>query len=210
MIKLMIADDHVMLRDGLRDKFCDEEGIEVTGEAGTGEELLRKLQPLQPNVIILDLKLPDTNGVTLIRQVKDALPACKVVVLTMYDHTRYATHAMESGADAFVVKGAPFEELLEAVRAVADNRTYISTTMAVRIGKLLKGRKKKGSLEALSEREFQVMILLGSGMSVKEIAYQLNLSEKSITTYRARVMEKLELSSRADLIRYVLEAGLIE
>jgi len=151
MIKLMIADDHAMLRDGLRDKFRDEEGIEVTGEAGTGEELLRKLQPLQPNVIILDLKLPDTNGVTLIRQVKDALPACKVVVLTMYDHTRYATHAMESGADAFVVKGAPFEELLEAVRAVADNRTYISTTMAVRIGKLLKGRKKKGSLEALSE-----------------------------------------------------------
>lgn len=210
MIRLMIADDHAMLRDGLRDKFSDEESIEVVGEAGTGEDVLKKLSSVNPSVIILDLKLPDTNGVTLIPQIKTALPECKVVVLTMYDHTRYATHAMESGADAFVVKGAPFEELLKAVRAVSENETYVCSTIATRMAKLLKGRKKKGSLECLSEREFQVMILLGSGMSVKEIAYQLNLSEKSITTYRARVMEKLELSSKADLIRFVLEQGLIE
>jgi DNA-binding NarL/FixJ family response regulator len=210
MIQLMLADDHAMLREGLRSKFTSSSDIEVVGEAASAKELMAKITSLKPSVLILDMKLPDANGVTLIRQIKTSLPNCKIVVLTMYDHVRYAVHALESGADGFVVKGAPFEELLQAVRTVTNNNTYVSTAMATKLVGHLKRGKRKGSLESLSQREFEVLILLGNGLSVKEIAYQLGVSEKSVTTYRARVMEKLQMANKTDLIRYAIEAGLIE
>lgn len=211
MIKLMLADDHAMLREGLRSKFAGNSDVEVVGEAASGKELLAKIPTVKPAVIILDMKLPDANGVTLIRQIKNNLPNCRIVVLTMYDHVRYAVHALESGADGFVVKGAPFEELLQAVRTVSSGNTFVSSTMASKLaGHLKRGGKRKGSLESLSQREFEVLILLGNGLSVKEIAYQLGVSEKSVTTYRARVMEKLQMANKTDLIRYAIESGLIE
>jgi two-component system invasion response regulator UvrY len=210
MIKLMLADDHAMLREGLRSKFAGSPDIEVVGEAASAKELMARIATLKPAVVILDMKLPDANGVTLIRQIKSSLPNCKIVVLTMYDHVRYAVHALESGADGFVVKGAPFEELLQAIHTVANNSTYVSSTMATKLVGHLKRGKRKGSLESLSQREFEVLILLGNGLSVKEIAYQLGVSEKSVTTYRARVMEKLQMANKTDLIRYAIESGLIE
>ncbi len=211
MIKLMLADDHAMLREGLRSKFAGHPDMEVVGEAASAKELLTKIATLKPTVMILDMKLPDANGVTLIRQINNALPSCKIVVLTMYDHVRYAVHALESGADGFVVKGAPFEELLQAIRTVAGGNTFVSSAMATKLaGHLKRDGKRKGSLESLSQREFEVLILLGNGLSVKEIAYQLGVSEKSVTTYRARVMEKLQMANKTDLIRYAIESGLIE
>ena len=210
MIKLMLVDDHVMLREGLRSKIEGSPDVQIVGEASNGKELMDKLGALKPNVIILDMKLPDANGVTLIRQIKSELPNCKIVVLTMYDHVRYAVHALESGADGFVVKGAPYEELMQAVRTVSSNNTYVSSAMASKLAGHLKRGKRKGSLESLSQREFEVLILLGNGLSVKEIAYQLGVSEKSVTTYRARVMEKLQMANKTDLIRYAIESGLIE
>jgi len=211
MIKLMLADDHAMLREGLRSKIAGNPDIDVVGEAASAKELLAKIATLKPTVMILDMKLPDANGVTLIRQIKNALPNCKIVVLTMYDHVRYAVHALESGADGFVVKGAPFEELLQAIRTVAGGGTFVSSAMANKLaGHLKHDGKRKGSLESLSQREFEVLILLGNGLCVKEIAYQLGVSEKSVTTYRARVMEKLQMANKTDLIRYAIETGLIE
>jgi DNA-binding NarL/FixJ family response regulator len=210
MIRLMLADDHAMLREGLRSKLANSPDIEIVGEAGCAKELTASIASLKPSVIILDLKLPDANGVTLIRQIKSALPHCKIVVLTMYDHVRYAVHALESGADGFVVKGAPFEELLQAIHAVMSGNTFVSSSMASKLAGHLKRGKRKGSLESLSQREFEVLILLGNGLSVKEIAYQLGVSEKSVTTYRARVMDKLQMANKTDLIRYAIESGLIE
>ena len=210
MIKLMLVDDHVMLREGLRSKFESCQDIQIVGEASSAGELLEKLPTVKPTAIILDMKLPDANGVTLIRQIKAVVPSCKIIVLTMYDHVRYAVHALESGADGFVVKGAPYEELMQAVRTVSSNNTYVSSAMASKLAGHLKRGKRKGSLESLSQREFEVLILLGNGLSVKEIAYQLGVSEKSVTTYRARVMEKLQMANKTDLIRYAIESGLIE
>jgi DNA-binding NarL/FixJ family response regulator len=210
MIRLMLADDHAMLREGLRSKFKSCEDVEVAGEAGTAAELMSRLDAAKPTVIILDMKLPDANGITLVRDIKASQPQCKVLVLTMYDHPRYAAHALESGADGFVVKGAPFEELLQAVRVVAGGRTYTSPSMAAKLVGHLKRGKRKGSLESLSQPEFEVLILLSSGLAVKEISCQLGVSEKSVTTYRARVMEKLQLGNRTDLIRFAIEAGLID
>ena len=210
MIRLMLADDHAMLREGLRSKFEGCADVQVVGEAGCAAELKAKLPAAKPNVIILDMKLPDANGITLVRDIKTSVPECKVIILTMYDHARYAVHALESGADGFVVKGSPFEELLQAVLAVTAGETYTSPSMSAKLVGHLKRGKRKGSLESLSQREFEVLILLSNGLAVKEIAFQLAVSEKSVTTYRARVMEKLQLSNKADLIRFAIEAGLIE
>lgn len=210
MITLMLADDHAMLREGLRSKFASSPDIEVVGEAASAKELMTEITTLKPSVMILDIKLPDANGMTLIRQIKTALPKCRIIVLTMYDHVRYAVHALESGADGFVVKGAPFEELLQAIHTVSSGNTFVSSTMAAKLAGHLKRGKRKGSLESLSQREFEVLILLGNGLAVKEIALQLGISEKSVTTYRARVMEKLQMANKTDLIRYAIESGLIE
>jgi DNA-binding NarL/FixJ family response regulator len=129
----------------------------------------------------------------------------------MYDHVRYALHALESGADGFVVKGSPFQELVQAVRDVHRGQTYISTSMAPKLADRLRKKDKKDvSLDALSQREFEVFTLLSSGLSVKEAASQIGISEKTVTTYRARLMEKMNLSNKADLIRVALESGLLE
>ena len=210
MIKLMLVDDHAMLREGLRSKFEKCPDIQIVAEAGSAHELMTKLPEARPTVILLDMKLPDANGITLIRQIKEAHPQRRIVVLPMYDHARYAEHALESGADGFVVKGSAFEELLQATRSVAEGKPFVSAGMAAKLGGRLKKGKRTGQLESLSQREFEVLVLLGTGLSVKEIAGQLGVSEKSVTTYRARVMEKLQLNTKSDLIRYTIEAGLVE
>lgn len=209
MIRVMLVDDHAMLREGLRSKLEAIEGIEVVGEAGTAQELMTRLPEARPNVVILDIKLPDASGVDLIPQIKQACAHCKIIILTMYSHSRYAMHALESGADGFLVKGAPFEELLQGVRKVAGNERFVSSAMAAELAGRL-ARPRKGTLESLSQREFQVLVEMGNGYSVKEIAYHLGVSEKSVTTYRTRVMEKLKLANKADLIRFAIENGLAE
>jgi DNA-binding NarL/FixJ family response regulator len=210
MIRLMLADDHAMLREGLRSKFDVFSDIKVTGEAGSAKELLEQLKKTPSDVVILDIKLPDANGIFVMQQIKTEHPSCKVIILTMYDHVRYALNALSSGADGFVVKGAPFEELLQAVRDVAANKTFVSSDMASKLLSRVKRDQPKLPLDTLSQREFEVLTLLSSGLSIKEAAAQLNVSEKSIGTYRMRIMEKLDLSNKADLIRFALESGLLE
>ncbi|OGV42577.1 MAG: hypothetical protein A2X46_04750 [Lentisphaerae bacterium GWF2_57_35] len=211
MIRLMLADDHAMLREGLRSKFDLCTDIRVTGEAGNARELLAHLKRSPSDVVILDIKLPDANGIRVMQQIKANTPSCKVIILTMYDHVRYAINALGSGADGFVVKGAPFEELLQAVRDVANNKTYVSSDMASKLlSRIKRDQPPQLPLDSLSQREFEVLTLLSSGLTIKEAATQLNIGEKSITTYRARVMEKLNLSNKADLIRFALESGLME
>jgi DNA-binding NarL/FixJ family response regulator len=210
MIKLMLVDDHAMMLEGLHSIFADCDDIEIIGEAGSAAELHEILEKTTPDVLTLDVKLPDANGISLMRELKESYPGCRVIVLTMYDHVRYALHALESGAAGFVLKGAPFEELLEAVRTVHRGKTYVSSEMAPKIAKQVRNTINKSTLDSLSQREFEVLTLLTSGLSVKETGTQMNISEKTVTTYRARLMEKLNLKSRAEMVRVALEAGLIE
>ena len=123
MIDLLLVDDHAMLREGLRSKFADCDDVNIIGEAGDGKQLLALLKTAKPDVIIMDIKMPDTSGISLMQHVANIVPNCRVVILTMYDHVRYALHALESGAHGFVVKGSPFDELLQAVRDVHENKT---------------------------------------------------------------------------------------
>jgi DNA-binding NarL/FixJ family response regulator len=209
MIKLMLVDDHAMLREGLRSKFEQCNDIDVVGEAEDGETLLEMLSSLKPDVIILDIKLPDANGISLIKQVKEVHPYCKVITLTMFDHVRYALHALECGADGFIVKGSPFEELLQAVRDVRRNKTYVSASMAPKLIDRVKRGKHAISLDNLSAREFEALVVLSSGLSLKQAAERMGVSEKTVSTYRARFMEKLRLANNTDLIRFALESGLL-
>lgn len=210
MIRLLLADDHVMLREGLRSQLKQIADLHIVGEAGTPAEVMGQLPLLKPDVLILDLNFPEANGITLLGQICGGWPACRVVVLTMYNHVRYAQHAMESGARGFVVKGAPFEELLEAIRAVHRGETYICRTMRGRLTAQKRRGRRPDALGSLSQREFEVLVLVGNGLAMKEIAAQLGVSEKSVTTYRARVQQKLQMKNNAELIRFALENGLVE
>jgi len=160
-------------------------------------------------VLVLDVKLPDGNSISHIPTIKEKYPELKIIVLTMYDHSRYAEHALENQADAFVLKGEPFEELLHAIDAIKKGETYISAQMAP---KMEKEKSKPGgfNLDRLSKREFEALGHLSQGLSLREIAAIMGISEKSVSTYRARLMEKLKLTSNADLIRLAMEAGIAD
>ena len=210
MIRIILADDHAMLRQGLRTIFDACEDIRVIGEAGRAADLFTLLKSAPADVVILDIKFPDANGLQVMEQIKKKHPGCKVIMLTMCDHVRYASQALKNGAHGFVVKGAPFAELLRAVRDVAAGKTFVSSDMAAKLREQNNRKKTATPVDALSRREFEVLTLLSGGMAAKEAAAQLGVSEKSITTYRARVMQKLNLSNKTDLIRFALESGLLE
>ena len=210
MVKVILVDDHTMFREGLRRSFAECDDIQVVSEAGTAEELMKSLPRYKPNVIILDIKLPDIDGPALIQNIKAASPASKVVILTMYNHPRYVLHAFQNGADGFVLKGSPFADLLQAVKTVCRGKAYICPEVAPELVGQLKQPRKGSSLDNLSPREFEVFTLLGNGLSLKEIGARLGIGEKTVGTYRARIMTKLHLSSRTDLFRIALESGVIE
>lgn len=210
-LNIILADDHAMLREGLRRQFEDCRDMKVVHEVGTAADLIMALRTTSQGIIILDVKLPDANGFMLTRKIKSFAPKMRIVVLTMYNHVRYAISALESGADAFVVKGAPFEELLRAVRSVRDGRTYVCSEIAPDlIGRFKKRTKRQDSLDTLSQREFEVLTMLSGGLTLKQMGKRMGISEKTVSTYRTRLMEKLNLESNTDLVRFALEAGLIE
>jgi two-component system, NarL family, invasion response regulator UvrY len=210
MTTLVLVDDHTMLREGLREKFSACREISVVGEAGTAEALMKLLATSTPHVIILDIKLPDTSGFDIIKQIKRVAPRCKVVVLTMYNQPHYALHALECGADAFVVKGAPFDELRQAITAVVHDKTYVCNDLSGELLGRLRHPHKGATLDALSRREFEVLTLLGAGLSLKEAGRRMGIKEKTVSTYRARLMEKLNLTTTVDLVRLALETGVVD
>lgn len=209
MINIMLVDDHAILRQGLKRSFEDSDDIKVVGEAGSGAEMLKSLPKCRPQVVLLDINLPDANGPSLIQQIKKTVPGCKVVVLTMYGHVRYALDALAGGADGFVLKGSSYNELLGAVRAVARGKAYICTELAPELIGRINSPEKSG-LASLSAREFEVLALIGRGMSLKEAGAQMGISEKTVGTYQTRLMEKLNLANRTDLVRLALQAGIIQ
>ncbi len=209
MIQLMLVDDHAMLLEGLARQFSDRKDIKVVGRASSGQQALQRATELEPDVMTLDVSLPDINGINLVTHLKERLPKLRILVLTMYDHERYAASALEAGADGFLAKGAPFEELERAVREVAAGRRYLSGALSEKLKARWAG-SGRGPLSRLSEREFAVLTALSRGKSLKEVADELGISDKTVSTYRARLMKKLDLKSGSDLVRFALEHGLLK
>ncbi len=212
-IRILIADDHPVLRRGLKALIEEEPDMEVVGEAGNGLEAVQLAERLRPDVVIMDISMPELDGLEATRRIRERSPSTYILILTVHAHERYLFPVLKAGASGYVRKTAADEELIEAIRVVArgDVFLYPSATRMLLDDYLAQVRAgyEKDSYETLSDREREILRLLAEGYTNTEIAQKLNLSVKTVETYRARIMEKLHLRTRAELVRYALRKGLI-
>lgn len=211
MITILLADDHALVREGLRRLLQDYADLEVVGEASDGQETLRLARQLQPDVILLDLSMPGMDGIEATKRILEEGLKSKVLILSMHANEEYAVRVLQAGARGFVGKGAPSREVTEAIRKVASGGCYLPLALAEALPKRYVRKGTEDSpLEVLSDRELQVLKRLAEGQTGREIAQELHLSPKTVDTYRARLLTKLELSTTADLIRFALRYGVIQ
>jgi two-component system, NarL family, invasion response regulator UvrY len=210
MISVMIVDDHAMFREGVKRVFSDSEDIRVTHEAMGVSDFRTSLEAGLCDVVLLDLKLGDGNGLDLIQVAKKIHSEIQVVVLSALDHVRYVMLAMQEGADGYVVKGTDFSELAHAIRTVSKGEKFICSAVSPQLLDSLISRSQGAGIDGLSEQEFRVLVLSSAGLSLKEIGEDLSISEKTVSTYRSRMMGKLKLRSMADLVRYAMRHGLVD
>jgi two-component system invasion response regulator UvrY len=210
LIRLAIADDHPIVREGLRRIASAGVGISVTGDASTAAELFRLLGQAAVDVVLLDVSMPGSTFVETLKELREKHPSVKVLVLSVHPEDQWAMRALRAGAAGYLTKDHSPEQLVEAIRRVARGGKYVSEMLAEKLAGLVDDGRTRAPHERLSDREFEVLRSLGSGMAVKDVAEQLNLSAKTISTYRARLLEKMGLKSRADLVRYVVEHELLK
>ncbi len=210
MIRLAIADDHPVVREGLRRIATDGAGIVVIGEASTAAELMLLLAAVPVDVLLLDVSMPGSNFVETLGTLRERHPSVKVLVLSVHPEDQWALRSLRAGAAGYLTKDHSPEQLVEAVRRVARGGRYVSATLAERLATSIDNGPGRAPHERLSDREFEVFRGLGSGLSVKEVAESLGLSAKTVSTYRARLLEKMGLGTNADLVRYVVENGLMK
>jgi two-component system, NarL family, invasion response regulator UvrY len=208
MIRLLIADDHPVVREGLRRIVQDAPGLEVAGEVSSGQELLERLPRVPADIVLLDVSMPGLGFLEVLQRLRSQHPTVAVLVLSVHPEDQYAVRALRAGASGYLTKDHSPEELTEAIRRVYRGHKYVSPQLAERLATDLAAG---GDIrhEMLSDREYEVLCLLGSGCTVKEIARLLQLSPKTVSTYRTRVLEKMHASSNADLVRYAALHGLI-
>jgi len=210
MIRVLVADDHPVVRVGLREVLTQQRDIAVLGEAGTGAEVLKLVAQKAWDVIVLDVTLPDRSGLDVLKEIKRERPKLPILILSAYPEEEYAVRALRAGAAGYVTKKASPEELVRAVRRLAQGLRYMSPAAAEELIGALGNGLDQAPHERLSDREYQVLCLLGSGKSVGQIAQELERSVKTISTYRARILEKMEMQSNAQLVHYVLQRRLAE
>jgi DNA-binding NarL/FixJ family response regulator len=215
MVKLRVylADDHAVVRAGLKALINAEPEMEVSGEASDGRTACEQAQESQPDVVVMDVSMPEMNGAQATARLKQASPHVKVLALTVHEDKGYLRLLLEAGASGYVLKRAAAEELIHAIRTVAAGGVYLDPVLAGKVvGSFVRNPAGKGvSADGdLSEREAEVVRLIAAGHSNKEIARRLSLSVKTVETYKARSMEKLGLDSRADLVRYALQRGWLQ
>jgi two-component system invasion response regulator UvrY len=210
MIRVLVVDDHTLVRAGLCRLLDSEEGIEVVGETGSGREAVELCQKLKPDVVLLDYNLPDMDGLETTSRIIPLKTGARILILTMYANEEYAIRVIRAGASGFVVKGASPEELLSAVRKVARKGSYITPSiMDKMVGRM--GQPDGETPESgLSDREMQVLIRLARGSTTREVAEELCLSISTVETYRSRILEKLNLRNNSDLTRFAIRRGLID
>lgn len=211
-IRVLIVDDHAVLRAGLRMLMGAQPDLEVVGEAADGEEAVRKIAEMQPDVAIVDITMPGEGGIKTIERIRKESPKTRVLVLTMHEVPAYLRSALAAGASGYVVKSAADYELLSAIRAVHRGRTVLDAALAATLAQGALGKRATSgqaeSASVLSVREREVLELVAQGYTNQQIADRLGLSVKTVETYRARLVDKLGLRSRADLVRYALDSGL--
>ncbi len=209
MTRIVIADDHAVVRKGLRQIITEDQNLTVVGEAASGDELLTVVRSNDVDVVILDLSLGVRSGLDLLKHIKSEFPRLPVIILSMHPEELFAVRALRAGASGYVEKNSAPEELLTAIRRAARGGTYVSTRIGEQMATdLFRGGAAVLPHERLSDRELEVFRLLGSGMSVTSIAHLLNLSVKTVSTHRTRILAKTGLRDNAEIVDYVSSHGL--
>ena len=210
MIKVLIADDHALVREGLKQVIGQHSDIEVTGEAKNGQEALEKVWKEDFEVVLLDISMPGRSGMDILKEIKSAKPDLYVLMLSMHPEEQYAVRALKAGASGYLTKESAPDELIDAIRLVSMGLKYVTLSLVEKLATDLGVDHDKPLHEQLSDREFQVMQMIAGGHTIKEIAEDLSLSVKTISTYKTRVLEKMNMKSNSDLTRYVMENNLTD
>ncbi|HJV10835.1 MAG TPA: response regulator transcription factor [Burkholderiales bacterium] len=208
-IRVLIADDHAVVAEGLRHLIEVERDIEVVACVGDGRAAVQQARELQPDVIIMDLSMPELNGADATRAILERDPRCRVIVLSMYAQREYVRRALKAGAAGYVVKRSAAKEVVEAIRAVHAGQRYLSPRVADVVLDDYSNEKQDDPLARLSAREREVLQLLAEGRTGAQIAERLSLSQKTVETYRARLVEKLGIRDLAGLVRFAIQKGLV-
>jgi two-component system, NarL family, response regulator NreC len=208
--RVLIVDDHAVVRSGLKLVLDADEQIEPVGEAGSARDAIFEARSLKPDVILLDVVMADQSGLEIIPQLLHENPETKVLVLSMQDDPRYVREAFDAGASGYVLKEAADSEVVAAVREVAGGGRYVDPELGARLVAAESAERRRAEEDPLSEREGEVLRLLALGHTNQEIAKQLYISVRTAETHRAHIMQKLRLSSRAELVRYALDRGLLD
>ncbi|MDF2725138.1 MAG: nreC1 [Paenibacillus sp.] len=215
MVRVLVVDDHAVVRSGLMSLLDGKQSLEVVGEAADGDEAIRKALELRPDVVLMDLSMPlGKDGLTATRELRKALPAAAVLILTMHDDEEYLFQAIQAGASGYILKSAPHEQLLTAIRVVASGDAYLYPTATKRLMseymEKLKSGEGAGAYESLSEREKEILAWTAKGYSNKEIAENLVISVKTVESHKSNLMEKLGLKTRPELVKVALKKGLLQ
>lgn len=210
MINVLIADDHPIVRQGLRQILSETSDMAVAGEAVSGQETLTQVRAGGWDVLVLDITMPDRSGFDILKDLKYEQPDLPVLILSIHAEEQFAVRVLKAGAAGYLTKENAPDELIKAIRKVVSGGKYISRTLAETLAVGLDADSDRPPHETLSDREFQVMQLMASGQTLADIAETLSLSPKTVSTYRTRLLEKMDLRTNADIIRYAVENGLIE
>ena len=210
MINVLIVDDHPIVREGLSKIIQLEYDISVTGLAKDASEAIKIMTSKIVDVVILDISMPGISGLDVIKDLKNLQPDARIIMLTMYPEERFAVRAIKSGATGYLTKETASDELIKAIRIVYSGHNYITPLIAEKIVNELQGKEEISPHEKLSAREFEVMCMIGSGKTINEIAELMSLSSRTVSTYRTRVLEKMDFKNNAMIMRYAIDNGLVE
>ena len=209
-IRVMIADDHAIVRQGLRQILSDTTDMDVAGEACNGVEALHMSREGDWDVVLMDVSMPDRNGIDALKLLKKEQPRLPVLILSMYPEDQYAIRALKAGAAGYLNKQSAPDQLVTAIRQVASGKKYVSASLAMELAEAIGEDSDRPLHEKLSDREYQTLCMIASGMTLTQIADELNLSVKTVSVYRARLLEKMRLRNNAELTHYGLKFGLVE
>ena len=210
MTRVLIADDHALVRDGLRHILRSASGLEVAGDASDGATTIAMIRATAADVLVLDLSMPGRNGVELLKQIKDEKPALRILVLTMHAEQQYAVRAFKAGASGYLTKESASAELVTAVSKVAAGGVYVSLAMAERLAQSLNEPADDLPHQRLSDREFEVFRRIAAGETITQIAQALSVSAKTVSTYKTRILEKMQMPHETALVRYAMRHKLFD
>jgi len=210
MIRIVLADDHTIVREGLKQLLAASGEFQVVGEAGDGYEVLQRVREATPDVLLLDMSMPGKSGIELIKQIRDEKPTLRILVLTMHEEQQYAIRAIRAGAVGYLTKDSASAQLVSAIRKVASGGLFITPEVAEQLALQAMSHTPQLPHTSLSDREYEVFLLIANGVAITDIAEQLHLSVKTVSTHKARLMQKMGINNQTELIRYAINNGLID